>query len=401
MEEISIKIGRKHIKINKNVFLSLLDTSPVKTLELYKKALSNSEIKFSHLKELAVKADVPYPLFFANPAIINKQLKDRQKNLFEKLPSKNEMRLVGRGSFKIEDILLVVKDLGRKQEFLKNRVITTARFNRFIGYVAGKVKKVHTNRELADDIRSYLEINLHELRNKSKAEVLNYIRQCAERKNILVSFSSYNFMPQNIDPKIGMSGICVKDKKFPIIFVNTRDGDAKPKILESDGRQIFTLVAMLVCIAMNRFVFSTKTGKKGTALTNKIFQIVGEILIPREDISEIEILDLEELKQESSFFKVTPSMFLMRMKECGFIDPQLARRLREKLIDEINLMPASQKRSPLQVNGYGKYNGVRFSHEIIVAFKAHKITQEEMRNILFRKGRMNSTLLHDYSEKYK
>lgn len=401
MEEISIKIGKSYVKINKNVFLPLLDVSPVKHLESYKNALENNEIRFSHLKDLATRADVPYPLFFASPRHIDKQFKDRQKNLFEKLPSKAEIRLVGRGGFKIEEILLIAKDLGRKQEFLKKRVITTARLNPFIGYVAKKAKGVHTNRELADDIRGYLGINLSELRTKSKAEVLNYVRQCAEEKNILVSFSSYNFMPQNIDPEIGMSGICVKDKRFPIIFVNTRDGDLKPKILESEGRQIFTLVAMLACIAMNRFIFSTKTSKKGAALTNKIFQIVGEILIPKEDISEIEVTNLEELKQESTSFKVTPSMFLMRLKECGFIDPQLARRLREKLIDEINLMPPSRKRSPLQMNGYGKYNGARFSREIISAFKAHKITQDEMKNILFRKGKMNPTLFQDYSEKFK
>ena len=217
MEEISLKVGKGYIKINKNVFLSLLDVSPVKHLDSYKNALDSNEIRFSHLKDLATKADVPYPLFFAPPVHIDKQFKDRQKNLFEKLPSKAEIRLVGRGTFKIEDILLIAKDLGRKQEFLKKRVITTARLNPFIGYVAKKAKGVHTNRELADDIRSYLGINLSELRNKSKAEVLNYVRQCAEERNILVSFSSYNFMPQNIDPEIGMSGICVKDKRFPLI----------------------------------------------------------------------------------------------------------------------------------------------------------------------------------------
>jgi Zn-dependent peptidase ImmA (M78 family) len=189
---------------------------------------------------------------------------------------------------------------------LKKRIIVNVEENKFIGYVAKKMKGTHTNRELADNIRVYLGIDLSVLRTKSKAEVVNYIRERAEQNNILVSFSSYNFMPQNLDPMLGMSGLCVKDKKFPIIFVNTRDGDDKPKILESEGRQIFTLTAMLVCIAMNRFIFSTKTSKKKDSLARKVFLIVGEILIPQEDIAELDIKNLEELKRGSTKFKVTP-----------------------------------------------------------------------------------------------
>jgi Zn-dependent peptidase ImmA (M78 family) len=401
MEEISIKIGKDEVQINKNTFLLLLDVSPVKAYEAYKNALLTNEIKFSHLKELAAKADVPYPFFFAPPIQLDKQLKDKEKNLFEKLPSKAEMRLVGRGNFGVEDVALIVRDLGRKQEFLKKRIIVNVEENKFIGYVAKKMKGTHTNRELADNIRVYLGIDLSVLRTKSKAEVVNYIRERAEQNNILVSFSSYNFMPQNLDPMLGMSGLCVKDKKFPIIFVNTRDGDDKPKILESEGRQIFTLTAMLVCIAMNRFIFSTKTSKKKDSLARKVFLIVGEILIPQEDIAELDIKNLEELKRGSTKFKVTPSMLLTRLRECKLIDSQLARRLREKLMDEINSIRPSQKRHPLQTTGYGKYNGVRFSREVLKALKDKKISQDEMKNILFRKGKMNSTLLRDYSDKFK
>lgn len=401
MDELSVKIGKQTVTISRESFLRLLDVSPVKAYVSYTNAVASNEIRFSDLKDLASKANVPYPLFFAPSTQVEKQLKDKEKNLFEKLPSKAEMRVVGRGSFSVEDVDLIVRDLGRKQEFLKKRVLLSTPDNPFIGYVGKKMKSPHTNAEVADAIRRYLGVDLDVLRTKSKAEVVNYIRECAENRNILVSFSSFNFMPQNLDPDLGLSGLCVKDKKFPIIFINTRDGDEKPKILESDGRQIFTLTAMLVCVAMNRFVFSTKTPKRGDSLSRKVFLVVGEFLIPREDLDQVEISNLEELKQESTNFKVTPSMLLVRLRECGLIKAPLAARLRKELMDELNAIPPSRKNHPLQTTGYGKYNGARLSREVVRAFKAKKISQDEMKNVLFRKGKMDTNLLQEYSEKYK
>lgn len=401
MGEISVKVGKEEVKIDSDVFLSLLDSSPVHEDKAYANALVTNKIRFSHLKILASKADVPYPLFFTTLEKVSKQLKDNKKNLFEKLPSKVEMSLVGRGSFSVRDVELIVKDLGRKQEFLKKRIITDAQQNPFIGYLARKIKNVSSNRELAEDVKNYLGIDLLLFRTKSKAQGLNYICECAERKNILISFSSYNFMPQNLHSLLGLSGLCVKDKKFPIIFLNTRDGDERPKIIESEGRQIFTLIAMLVCIAINQFAFNVNNHTKVDLLTRRVFIIVGEILIPQEDIRGLDIRNLEELKQESTKFKVTPSMLLMRLRECKLIDTQLAKRLREKLVDEVKSAKPSKKRQPLQTTGYAKYNGSRFSREVVGAFRVGKISQDEMKNILFRKGKMNSTLFRDYSERFK
>ncbi len=401
MDELSVKVGKGEVKIDRSVFLSLLDISPVQASALYRNTLSSDRIRFSDLKELASKAEVPYPLFFAPETVVTKHLKDKENNLFNKLPSKAEMRLVTRGFFDIKDVELIVKDLGRKQEFLKRRVLSRTTNNPFIGYVAKDVKGPHMNKQLADKIRSYLGIDLADLRTKSKAGVVNYIRDCAEHKGILVSFSSYNFMPQNLDPNLGLSGLCVKDKKFPFIFVNTRDGDEKPKILESDGRQIFTLVAMLVCIALNRFIFSTKGPKKGDPILKKVYLIVGEILIPREDLKSVTIANLDDLKRESTKFKVTPSMLLVRLRECQLIEKELGKRLRAELIAEAKSIPSSPKYQPTQTTGYGKYNGTRLSQEVIRANRGGRISLDEVKNILFRKGKMNANLLSEYSEKYK
>ncbi len=401
MNDFFVKIGKDSIKTDKRSFLALLDLSPIKQYVSYQNAVVSNEIKFSDLKELATKADVPYPLFFATKEIIDVHIKDKEKNLFEKLPSKSEMQLNSRGKMKLEDIELIVKDLGRKQEFLKTRILPATNDNSFVGFIAKKVKEKVANNELADDIRKYLNIDLSVMRKMSKDDVLRYLCDKSEDKGVLVSFSSYDFMPQNIDKELGVSGFCVKDKKFPYIFINTRDGDDNPKILETAGRQIFTLLAMLVCIAMNKFIFSTKKGHTKSDETKKIYSIVGELLIPREDAESIDVSSLEDLKEGARLFKVTPSMLLVRLRELRLIDKPTADRFREILREEIKKATSNPKRRPLQITGYSKYNGTRFSREVIRAHAGRKISTEEVRNILFRKGKMDQNLFQEYSDRFK
>jgi Zn-dependent peptidase ImmA (M78 family) len=401
MDTFFVKVGRDKVGIDKKVFVNLLDLAPIKQYKSFKDALAFNEISFVDLKDLAHKADIPYPLFFASENIVNIQNKDKEKSLFEKLPSKIEMQLNSRGRMKLEDIELIVKDLGRKQEFLKNRVLINSSLNSYVGLVAKKVKNKATNQELADIIRERLCIDLSVMRKMSKDDVLQYLCNKSEDQGVLISFSSYDYMPQNIDKELGVSGFCIKDKKFPYIFINNRDGDTNPKILETAGRQIFTLVAMLVCIAMNKFVFSTKKGQSKSSETKKVFSIVGEILIPQKDLQNVQINTIDDLKENARFFKVTPSMLLVRIKELNLIDRRLVDRFREILREEIKKASAKPKRRPLQVNGYGKYNGIRFSKEVINAHLGGKISTEEVRNILFRKGKINSSLLQEYSNKFK
>ena len=63
MTDFTIKIKKGEIKIDKQVFLSLLDLSPIKGYSDYIKAVESNEITINDLKTLAQRADVPYPLF--------------------------------------------------------------------------------------------------------------------------------------------------------------------------------------------------------------------------------------------------------------------------------------------------------------------------------------------------
>lgn len=399
MTDFTIKIKRGGIKIDKRVFLSLLDLSPIKDYTDYIKAVESNEITISDLKILAQRADVPYPLFFAPKEKVDAQLKDTRKNLFEKLPTKSEMQLALRGEASVADIEIIVKDIGRKQEFLKRRVLPASGDNPYIGSISKLIKRGLSKKDIAEQVRSYFGINLAEMRKLSKDDVLSYICKKAEEKEIFISMSSYNYMPQNLDSNLGLSGLCVRDKKVPYIFVNTRDGDDKPKILETSGRQILTVISMLVCIGINKFLLSTKTGKSSNTDYKRIYSIASEILIPTSELNVIKINSLSDLTSWSRVLKVTPSMLLICLVNAGKISRKLANSYLENLRDAIKEVKP-KRRQALPINGYKKYNGERFSKEIISAYKNNKITEGETKNLLFRKGKMDNNLFQEYLSKY-
>ncbi len=393
MNKITVKIGKDGVSISKKVFLDLLSKDPITNLSVFKEALSSNVIKFKDLKDLASRSDIPYPLFFAPEQKVGIQLKRYKKIILSKLPAKSEASLSTRGEVKLTEIELLVKDLSAKQEFLKQKVLPGKPIDRFTGSLAGGKL---TNKQIAHAVRTYFELNLQELRSKRKDEIIAYICEKIEAKNIFVSFSSYQFMPQEIDKKIRMSGLCIKDKKFPFIFINTRDGERAPLILEIEGRQLFTIISMLVCIGMNKFVLSTsKAGQN--KLSRRIYAITGEILIPTNEIIAVEdIFDLEQVKRLARLFKVTPSMFLFRLLEIGKISREEFSQFSQRLNEELKDKDTGPRNRVSEVKGYKKYNGDRFSREVIKAYQDGRVTEDMASHVLFRKRKASTQLFQDY-----
>lgn len=401
MENIILTLNKIHLDIDKKVFMDLLDISHIKEYKKYTDAIDSNKISFKNLKELAVRAAVPYPLFFAPQEIVDLQIANKNKELDEKMPSKDEIRITSRGRVELKDIELLIKDFGRKQEFLKNRVLIKYESNRFIGSLSSKIKNQVSHEDIATEIRNYLGIDLNQIRNLSKDKVLKYITNCAEKRGMLISFSSYNYMPQNIQPELELSGICIKDKKFPFIFINTRDGDKKPKIIESTGRQVFTLLSMISCVGMGVFLLSSKEKVSKNDPAKVAYSIAGEILVPKKDLIGIQITTLEGLKEKAHFFRVTPSMLLFQLEQHKKIHRNISTVFRVQLNQEVKKALPPHIHAPLPSTGYGKYNGERFSKEVINAYNTGIISQMEVKNILFRQGKMDPKLLEEYCKKYK
>jgi Zn-dependent peptidase ImmA (M78 family) len=402
MEVIKVNIGKEYIEIDKSVFLSLLDLTPIKEYKAYIDAVESQEISIKNLKSLSFKAGIPYPLFFASKKICNIQLAHKNKNIFGKLPYKNQIKIGSRGFLKVNDIELIVQDIGRKQEFLKRRILPNAQPNKFIGSLVKNIKSSTSISNIANDIREAFKIDLKYLRTLKKEKVLDYLRNCVEKKGILVSFSSHNYMPQNLDRNLLVSGICIKDLKFPFIFINTRDGDENPKIIESEGRQIFTLLSMLVCVGMNEFILSLNSYNSENKISKIALEIASEIIIPRDHISNDLISDLDALKMHAHYFCVTPSMLLYQLERHKIMDKAIIENFRVQLALELKKITPKHRRAPLPVTGYSKYNGQRYSSEVIKAHLTGLISQIEVRNILFRRGKKMDPVIWDkYIQKFR
>lgn len=398
--DLQVTLSSGSLTIDIRVFWALLNLSHIKTYAAYRLALLEKSIKFSDLKFLALKADVPYPLFFSPLDKVLRQIWDFDNELNNKIPSKEELSLNSRGRLKVEDIKLILKDLSRRQGLLSKQLLPTAPVNTYVGSIAKLVKGGTSSSVLATTLRDALCINLDDFRSTTKEGGLSYLVEKAEAQGIFVSFSSHHYMPQNLKD-VEMSGICLKDSKFPFIFINTKDGDDNPEIIEPAGRQIFTLLTMLVCIAMNRFVFSSKTKESKLPHMKIANEVVGEVLIPESDLSGITVRNLEDIKKVATFFKVTPSMCLVRLSQKGIISRPLANELRTQLAEEVK-GKGGIPRQPLPVNAYLKYNGSRFSREVLTAEKKGIIHGDVVRNALFRKGKkMDPNLLRDYRAKLR
>ncbi len=397
-ETLTVSLQDGNVLIDKKVFLALL-VGHVREYVDYKNALSSGAITFAQLKELAFKADVPYPLFFASLDQVRLQLKDYNHHIYSRIPDKKEFSLHSRGRLRVEDIKLIVKDISRKQIFLSRYVLPQTADNPFIGLIAKAVKDKKSTVSIAKTLRDHLGVDLAVMRRGSKDKVVAYLVTCAEQNNIFVSFSSRNYMPQRLTG-LDMSGLCIKDAKFPFIFINTKDGEDNPRVIEPVGRQTFTLVAMLVSIAMNKFIFNSKTKDSKAPHLNEVYSIAGEFLIPVNDIAGETAQTTDDLRMLANRFKVTPSMCLSRLLELKQIDPFLATELRKRLKAEL-LRQQGTPRSVGEVTGYAKYNGNRFSREILIAERSRVITSEQMHNILFRKGkRVSHKLLREYKNRF-
>lgn len=393
-----LKIGTDSMRLERAVFNLLLSTSHTAGSKACEQVRENGSLTIASLRKIAQKAQIPYPLFFAPRAVVETQIKLREHELSTRI-NRREFMLALRGKTDFTKIEQIVLDLARKQDAL-NKIYPKTEQNSFLACLERAKLSVSAKSEF---LRGKIGFSLKEFRTRSKKRALEYLRECVESKNILVSFSSYNFMPHNLDRDIQVSGWCVKDKKFPYIFINTRDGEEKPLIIESDGRKIFTLTAMLVSVALNKFVFVLPGGGPSRASKDSVvYEIASEFLLPAVEMKLVKPLSLEELKEQAGVFKVTPSLLLARLKFLSLIDRNLATAFKQELTRENNETKKEPKkfRKPSDVGGFEKYNGVRFSTEIVAAIKLGKVSDVDAKRLLFRATKMHDDLLRSYVKKF-
>ena len=116
---IAVTLGPTSTHIDADVFELLFDNSTIRLYRDYTKARGSGTITFTKLVELARKADIPYPLFFAPLPVVTAQVDLKTKKLLQGV-RKSTFSLNTRATVELSDVELIIKDLVRKQELVKN-----------------------------------------------------------------------------------------------------------------------------------------------------------------------------------------------------------------------------------------------------------------------------------------
>jgi len=294
------------------------------------------------------------------------QLQTKSEKLLQGL-TRDTFTVNSRSTVDLRDIELIVKDLLRKQELLKKHDGTLVK-----NPIVGRLRK--PGRSVQEDARALLdalELDAHSIRSaKSKEAALELMIRHLEAKQVLVSRSVNNFMPQRLQG-VKFSGMTIRDTKVPYIFLAGGDhGDSQ----EPAGRQVFTLTLMAVLVARGIFAPVTYDGRSLAPDPGREYDIVGQILMPVEDVGRVDLSSLEAVKTAADLFKVTPSAMTVRGMRMGLISPDVAGGYLDELEIEYSGRARPQPRAPKPVNAIRKYNGREFSVRMLEALDARRLS---------------------------
>ncbi|CCQ46367.1 putative uncharacterized protein [Pseudarthrobacter siccitolerans] len=366
---IDVLLNGTRTPIDEEVFTALLDNSVASTYAAYGKAIASSSIDFTDLVFLARKGEIPYVLFFAPLPVVEAQIKAKSEKLLSGL-TKETFSVNSRDRVNLRDVELIVKDLLRKQELLKKNDKTLTP-NRIVGLLGKPGRSVE---EDAGKLMDALGLSHDSIRSvRKKEDALELLIARLETNQVLVSRSVNNFMPQRITG-VKFSGMTVKDAKVPYIFLSGGDhGDYQ----EPAGRMVFTLALMSVLVARRIFAPVTYDGSSTGSDVGREYDIVGAMLMPKQEFRGASFGSLDDVKAGADVFKVTPSAMAVRAMRLGMITPEVAASHLQELRREYAQRAKTQARQPKAVNAVRKYNGRELSRRMLDVLDAGQISKRE------------------------
>ncbi len=383
---LSVTFRGGSVSVDMHTFETLLGNSVASSYADYESAVLSGRIAFSALVRLARVAAVPYSLLFAPRPVVEEQVRLKRAKLLQGVPDEPFM-LNTRTRIELSEIELIVKDLIQKKSTLKD-VAPELGPNHLVGVLKNRTGSAE---QLGEEVVRLLAISRDTLAGfKTKREALEYLIQVFERNHIFVSRSVKNWMPQQI--RIKFSGLTLRDRKAPIVFLAGGDHSDDP---EPTGRQIFTLVLLGVLVLRGRFTTVTYDAHGDPSGAPIEYDIVGQVLMPREALSAVDLSNLDAVRALSDRLKVTPSAVCVRAARLKLI-PQDVVDLHLRTLREAR-PPTNVARSPKPGNALRKYNGVALSRRMFVALDAGAISEGNFRRI-FCGNKRDPQLIQEFRE---
>ncbi|MER3391034.1 MAG: hypothetical protein RIC81_00800 [Microcella pacifica] len=363
-------INGRRVSISRAVFTELLGNSVVNDRAPYHRALERSEIQYTDLVDLARKAEVPHPLFFASVAMVRAQVASKTEKLLQGVAPET-FTVNTRTTIKLRDVELIIKDLLRKQSLAKKYDPSLVK-NRIVGLLRKRGANV---RQDADKLVTALGLEMDTFRRARTKEIaLEILIDHLEANQVLVSRSVRGYMPQILDG-VHFSGMTVRDPKVPYIFLAGGDhGDFQ----DPPGRQIFTLTLMAVLVARGIFAPVSYDANSHAPEAGREYDLVGEILMPADHLRHFSFDSLDAVKVAAEAFHVTPSAVVVRAMRLGELGAKSALTHLGQLEVEFSArQKPGPRRQPTPVNAIRKYSGRALTSRMLSAVQDRRLSEKE------------------------
>ncbi len=393
MSTIELQVKRtKATNIDLDVFHKILNLYPEENLEqrpILASALQENRIDYNDLINECNKILIPWYYFLLTPSLLEKELLRIEELRKVKLTPTFFSKRLGEGEITSKRI---IDRLIRCQNFLSEN--SDELKNRFIGLLKNK-----TELKAADEIKKYFEFSTSEFKRLNKKNALYYLIRLIENKNINVCqgvFDNNKILPIiNSCKEIyrNTSGFVLKDEIIPFIFLPS---ELNPN--EREGRQIYTLIYLLVLIGLDSYDYLIKRDLTAEALSstkeeNFIHDIVGEFLLPIEITNKfIGISITKDIRDElAKSYKLTATAVIVILRKRGVITQEEFLNLQPEIAKI--LTPQNGRSQPINYS-IRKFNGSKTVEGINDALKNKSLSNIQAQYLLF--GRINKKGFKEY-----
>lgn len=386
---MNVTIARTQVPIDRDVFAALVEQSVVCDRAAVRDALRDGTITHRKLVGLAREAEIPYPLFFASPAVAHEQLRIKREKLMKGFNKKAEFAMNSRNRVHLPLVELIVKDLLRKQAYL--RTDKSLPRNEVVGLLRKPGASVSDD---AKRLLDKLELSPSDLQGaKNKTAALSLLVAKLEAQDVLVAQSVKKYMPQTMPKNAKFSGMTVKDSKVPYIFIASGDEGEK---IEPVGRRVFTLTLLAVLVSRSRFVTVNYSSYTPDEEMPREYDIAAEILMPADDFRGADLNSLDAVRDASEVFKVTPSAVVMRGRRLGLLERDDADAYFQELQASYQNADDHPWNAMLQVNALKKYNGLECSRRMLAILDGGGISHGDFCRVMFSNTMRTRAQVNDF-----
>lgn len=374
-----IKNRNKLFDIDRDVFETLFDHTIARRKVKFVRALKIGTIEYDDFIKLCRLAEVPYPLFFLSIEEVRKVILEYEKKVYFGV-SKDQMSIATRGELKLGDIALVLKDITRKQNFIKkyieNENELPGLFKRHKGTVV----------ERAEMLREMMGYDIDIVAGLNKEKSYNVLNEGLAVKNVFLSLYAHNYTPQTIEQSLQFSGIAINDRKCPFLFIKAGDNNSK---IELWGRRLFTAALLLSCLCSGDCGPVTMDSKSGELVGDEHFLFAEEFLMPETRFGHEPINSINDVNIVASKYSVSDSAVVMRAFRLGLIDEHEKDAYLLTLRSQWDALTSKKGGGrPLALEkAINRYNNPAVVKLVVEQYRSKSLTANDAKNLLcYKKG---------------